>query len=1425
MADGSIDQLNYEIILKDNGFEGKLKELEALAKSFNTNMSNALTINKIKDATKEVDAFKKALEGSGEAQKKLNGEISRMPTQRIRSFSDDVQRANTGLLRTSNLMTTLSQLTGVYFGAVGIRRFLSSLVEVTGQFEVQHMALRNILQDADAADRIFKDLYDFSSRSTYRFSELAKYSKQLAAFNIDKSNLLETTKMLGDVASGLGMSMDRLILAYGHVKSSGFLRGIQLRSFSQNGVPILDELSKMFTEIEGKAVSLGDVFDKMMKRQIPFEMVEEAFRRMTSEGGKFYQMQEVLAKTLSGQINILKGKWENMLYAIGQSEEGFLKGTVQTLTWIVDHMDSIANALKPVIVGLGAYGAAIVAVAAAQKVVGLARFAGEFLVMAKNVGIASASVIAFGSATKAAAGILGLAVTAIAAVAMAVRKTTGEVDKFKKHLADIHDEASDSGAYNEEISKVETLRKILNDTNQSYDARKAALDKLKSIVPQYHADLTEEGRLIHNNTKELDAYIAALNREAKMKGAEDELAELYKERRAIQRELDDRQQTVDKINNAALAPGAILLPGMTPLEQMLAPTKLNNSEKKLALIDKQIENINKEIGETLGEGREVTDGMNYNISSIVEGIKNIDTELAKLRDKARKGSISVTEKENLDALVKEREEQAKLYKDIMGVDYDKDVRRSQKAQQDREKDAEKLRKDQIAGIKKQIEVLRKYREAYEDFTGLLGEEGAQKIVNKLFEPVTNFDFDSQIMDKIEELRSLGDEEGAEGLLASLGLGDANKLKKQLQDVQRVGKQFQNLVQSWKAENMDADSDTFMGKMVKVVSDLDTKSSQLFNKYQKGMQMLRQIDVNDPNQRQAVVNALIDDGMTEEQAAEFWDTFVAKGEAELTQMYCNTIAKFKTEAQRAINELADDYVKNQTKDLNLSDWGDKSIKQVYEIWKALKELAEGEGIDDATRATLEKAQLSIDDFTKLTLEDFQNLSKEAKEELEKKVVSALQTMISSINEAASALGDFAEASGNNGLGQVADIMQGFADFGSSVLKGFASGDWIGAIVAGVASIAKSILNASAEAAKFKLELKAALEEVRAMRYEWSLTEGVSSIFGTDDWTSVQNAVKNIAELRKAMSGRVNADGFQKMNKVIYTLMYLGGKAGGAYDRNRDYLIESYAKELGLLGELYDEYGNLNSKVLQAILEKYPKMSEAQRQYITEAANNAEAYEKALKQVQDVMESIFGDIASSAADTIVDGWIEAKNAALDYSDILDDVAQSYSKMLVKSMVLDTLKDDDSIKKITDAFVNNDTEKAMALIEGKMQEVAALEPAIQAVLQAFDPYFKREDTERQGLSKGIESNFSQDTIDYWSGQLTLLVELSHQGVDQRSMMIDLVTSIRDNMSGTGNSYSADVQTYLTAIHSDTSAMRADLSSMRATLQYMRDHGVRAL
>ena len=197
------------------------------------------------------------------------------------------------------------------------------------------------------------------------------------------------------------------------------------------------------------------------------------------------------------------------------------------------------------------------------------------------------------------------------------------------------------------------------------------------------------------------------------------------------------------------------------------------------------------------------------------------------------------------------------------------------------------------------------------------------------------------------------------------------------------------------------------------------------------------------------------------------------------------------------------------------------------------------------------------------------------------------------------------------------------------------------------------------------------------------------------------------------------------------------------------LESLAAGIGR--DLYDEYNNLNAETLGAILEAYTDLTDEERAWINTAINDSKAYRDALDSVNEMMKSVFGEIASSAADTIVDSWVEAGSAALDYADILDDVARSYAKMLIESSILDSVFDTNEIERVKQMFLGGDYEGAMAAIAGDMEQIAGMEPVFQQILEAFDPYFN---TESSGgtLANGIKG-ITEDTANLLASYLNAI------------------------------------------------------------------------
>lgn len=95
------------------------------------------------------------------------------------------------------------------------------------------------------------------------------------------------------------------------------------------------------------------------------------------------------------------------------------------------------------------------------------------------------------------------------------KKNAMAMEQMRKSYNDVRDVQKEaSSAHASEITQVKTLRRVVENANNSIRERRKALVQLQGIVPQYHATLTTEGKLINNNTAALDEYINNLQKAA-----------------------------------------------------------------------------------------------------------------------------------------------------------------------------------------------------------------------------------------------------------------------------------------------------------------------------------------------------------------------------------------------------------------------------------------------------------------------------------------------------------------------------------------------------------------------------------------------------------------------------------------------------------------------------------------------------------------------------------------------------------------------------------------------------------------------------------------------------------------------------------------------------------------------------------------------
>lgn len=308
--------------------------------------------------------------------------------KRIHSYDASLGALNSTFSLQSSYLGRLLVRMSAYASVYQLASMLRNVRAVTAEFELQRVALGSLLQNISEADILFERIKQAAVKSPFEVKDLVAYTKQLSAYQIEQDELYDTMMRLADISAGLGVDMQRLILAFGQVKSASVLRGQEMRQFTEAGIPLVQALADKFTELRGRMVSTAEVFDLVSKRAVSFEMVKEVLEDMTSVGGQFYRMQEKQAETLAG-------KWSNLKDSISimYDEIGNTKQVQDALNKFINAVHHLAENWRRVGATIGSLSAVLIAVRIASR---NAALASQALTMAE----AKAAVAANGHSVK-----------------------------------------------------------------------------------------------------------------------------------------------------------------------------------------------------------------------------------------------------------------------------------------------------------------------------------------------------------------------------------------------------------------------------------------------------------------------------------------------------------------------------------------------------------------------------------------------------------------------------------------------------------------------------------------------------------------------------------------------------------------------------------------------------------------------------------------------------------------------------------------------------------------------------------------------------------------------------------------------------------------------------------------------------------------
>lgn len=472
---------------------------------------------------------------------------------------------------------------GGMFAAERIKGFLESCIEVRQEFESLEVSFSTLLGSEEAGKKMFSDLTDFATSTPLMEKDIAQAAQTMLSFNISAEKVIPLLKAIGDVSMGSAEKFQSLVLSFSQATSLGKLQGGDKLQMINAGFNPLAEMSRT----TGK--TMKELDDMMGKGAITAKMLEDAFVSATSAGGKYNGMLESMSKTLQGARSNLEGAVQKFKGELGKSLEPAIvsvvnKGyeAVNSITKAFEEahieidpkvFEEIGSAIEKLVVGFGAYKAAVIACTAYSKayaaIMEMVRYQ-QALAAMQNVTL-SASQAALAGATNALSvawnrlttamskNVWAIAAVAVASFAMEIKDAIDAEEDMRASHEKVEDAMGSAGStYTDARDKFLKLKEAWEDLGDSLDDKKKFVDDNKDAMAKLGVKITDVASAERVFGDQSKGIVRAFELRAKAAAAAALATDAYQKFLKAQRDLEKEkgdagfkaQDVMDLVQNA-----------------------------------------------------------------------------------------------------------------------------------------------------------------------------------------------------------------------------------------------------------------------------------------------------------------------------------------------------------------------------------------------------------------------------------------------------------------------------------------------------------------------------------------------------------------------------------------------------------------------------------------------------------------------------------------------------------------------------------------------------------------------------------------------------------------------------------------------------------------------------------------------------------
>lgn len=1297
--------------------------------------------------------------------------------------------------RIDNSFRKIGQTIAGVFAVSQIKNFVTQVAVVRGEFQQLEIAFKTMLGSAGQAEALMAQLVKTAATTPFNLKDIGQAAKQLIAYGVSADEVNRTLIRLGDIAAGLSIPIKDLAYLYGTTMVQGRLYTEDFNQFLDRGIPIIGELSKQFGVAENQVKQLVE------DGKVGFPEIQKAIENLTNEGGRFGGLMEAQSKTITGQISNIEDAIDTMFNAIGQQNEGIINDVLKLTSTLIENWQTVGNVLLTVIATFGAYKAAVIAVAAAHKLMNIWGSVQAFLSLTTSIRSAKDAMLLFNMAVK--ANPLGLVLSVVAAAvsafalfkdttdeaAEAIKTERQEAEEFNKRVGESAGKA---------ISTYKNLQAEYKKCKTAHEQRqwiKESQSKFKELGVAVTSVNDAENIFVKNTALMMTAF----KKRAEAAAWQSKIDEEYAKRIERQMQLEDK---MDKIQAGSTVPGTS--------HTTQGGNEYVDRSGNWVYTEQGARNAREAFKKTIANDP-VLNAIDERINKYSAKMTGVSSEFQQLFEQA--GTTTKT-KADENAEKKAAREQQKIA--------DETAQRTAKIKEYGTKVSEALSEAEIEIRQAQINAM---DDGYEkavaqvqlNYDRLIAENDkrAQKMIEDLK--------DKKVLEWLNQNPKASKEQQLE-YRASLNLSTADLSSEQqamLKAYADVARQIQVDGNRLALDDMLKDVLTYEQRRTEVAEEYEKKRKALYQTDESGEYV---VDENGNRQlRQGVTQGNVDElNRQAEEAMQAVDELFAQREITY-QAWCETVADMTLEQLKQVLTQAE----QELEDLEKNGGSSKELSVARSKVTTAKKKVETANAKNATNPD------------KRSIKEWEDLYKTLLE-CEKEFESIGNTVGGVAGEIISAAGGIVTSSLSmiNGIVQLVNMsttgIQGTATAAATAISTVEKASVILTIISAAIQIAMQIVNLFNNDDKKQEEIEALQDRIDQLQWE---------LDNADIVRLQENSGKAIERVRQTLS--------ETYNELLKNKIAVNDVAGAwrllfSYVSNNAELLQKTAAELA------KAYANIEYTADKALGgEKYSSANEqlrniAQQQLLIQDQIKAEQGKKdsdggqiaewerqieelgqqAVTLINDLVEDIIGGSSSEIASELGDAFFEAFQAGEDYAEawggkVNEIVADVMKRMLISKFLEEPLGD------IFNKYKNKwFKDGQFAGLDSVINSLGGFAADLNSVGDDFAVIWENlpdsiknmfevtEEATREASEKGI-ATASQESVDELNGRATAIQGHTYSIAENTKIILSVVNMILQSVM--------NIETHTERIAESIESVESSMKETKDTVNDIAIKGVK--